>query len=180
MYGTKFGDIRPLVCKKDEGLLFYPSRGFDITVSRSLTRYPRGMDDGKLNRVKKKRGKKTEPSLKFSSRLIIEIQLWHSFLPSFFFQSTLGLSDFFLSLIYNAFRTERERDREGGKNSKLKLPFVKKYAWKLLLHFDWGPITGESNQIPILCRKIDARRNKFPNGKAEEDHYWGRSLDKVK
>lgn len=112
MYGTKFGDIRPLVCKKDEGFLFYPSRGFDITVSRSLTRYPRGMDDGKLNRVKKKRGKKTEPSLKFSSRLIIEIQLWHSFLLSFFFQSTLGLSDFFLSLIYNAFRTEREREIE--------------------------------------------------------------------
>lgn len=112
MYGTKFGDIRPLVCKKDEGLLFYPSRGFDITVSRSLARYPRGMDDGKLNRVKKKRGKKTEPSLKFSSRLIIEIQLWHSFLLSFFFFNQRSAFQIFLSLLFITRFEQREIERE--------------------------------------------------------------------
>lgn len=113
MYRTKFGDIRPLVCKKDEGLLFYPSRGFDITVSRSLARYPRGMDDGKLNRVKKKRGKKTEPSLKFSSRLIIEIQLWHSFLLSFFFNQRSAFQIFFSLLFITRFeQREREIERE--------------------------------------------------------------------
>lgn len=112
MYGTKFGDIRPLVCKKDEGLLFYPSRGFDITVSRSLTRYPRGMDDGKLNRVKKKRGKKTEPSLKFSSRLIIEIQLWHSFLLSFFFFNQHSAFQIFFSLLFITRFEQREIERE--------------------------------------------------------------------
>ena len=132
MKETKFGvGGYPLVCKKAPLLPFSRVRYHGVAISYAISWKDRWRKSSVMWKKKKEEEKKL--NLKFFSRLIIKIELWHSFF--FFFSINTQPFRFFPFPIYNAFRTERERERE-RENSKLKLPFVKKYAWKLLLRFD--------------------------------------------
>ena len=176
MKETKFGvGGYPLVCKKAPLLPFSRVRYHGVAISYAISWKDRWRKSSVMWKKKKEEEKKL--NLKFFSRLIIKIELWHSFF--FFFSINTQPFRFFPFPFYNAFRTEREREKEREKIRNWNCLSLKNTHGSYYSALT-GPITGESNQIPILCRKIDARRNKFPNGKAEEAHYWGRSLDKVK